>query len=71
VPVNVPGGEHRTAAFLAKNHWGTVPVLAAFAGLAFADFVGVSMPEDLDALRHWRDRVAARPSASHAWENPR
>jgi glutathione S-transferase len=60
----------RERVYLAGERF-TMADITAFAGLAFADVAGVSMPKDLDALRHWRDRVAARPSASHAWEDPR
>jgi len=34
----------------------------AFAGLAFADFAKVDIPETLDKLQEWRARCAARPS---------
>lgn len=38
--------------------------ITGFAGLAFADFAGVAIPDGLDNLAAWRDRVAARPSCS-------
>jgi glutathione S-transferase len=55
----------RERVYLAGERF-TMADITAFAGLAFAEFAGVSMPKDLDALRYWRDRVAARPSARHA-----
>lgn len=36
--------------------------ITAFAGLAFADFAKVDIPERLTHLHAWRARVAARPS---------
>ena len=36
--------------------------ITAFAGLAFADFAEIAIPEELSHLKDWRDRVAARPS---------
>jgi len=36
--------------------------ITAFAGLAFADFAKVEIPESLSNLNAWRDKVAARPS---------
>ncbi len=36
--------------------------ITAFAGLAFADFIKVDVPESCHALKAWRERVAARPS---------
>ena len=38
--------------------------ITAFAGLAFADFVKLSIPEDCTNLMAWRERVAARPSVA-------
>ena len=38
--------------------------ITAFAGLAFADFAKVEIPEDLTHLQAWRKKVAARPSVS-------
>lgn len=40
----------------------TMADITAFAGLAFADFAKVSIPDGLSNLSAWRDRVAARPS---------
>ncbi len=36
--------------------------ITAFAGLAFADFARVEIPEHLNNLQAWRAKVAARPS---------
>ena len=36
--------------------------ITAFAGLAFADFAKVEIPESLANLKAWRARMAARPS---------
>ncbi|WP_424830273.1 glutathione S-transferase family protein [Ruegeria sp.] len=36
--------------------------ITAFAGLAFADFAKVEIPESLGNLKAWRARIAARPS---------
>ncbi|GAB5467622.1 MAG: glutathione S-transferase [Rhodospirillales bacterium] len=36
--------------------------ITAFAGLAFADFAKVEIPETLSHLKAWRQQVAARPS---------
>lgn len=38
--------------------------IAAFAGLGFADFAGVAIPNTCKNLREWRERVAARPSVA-------
>lgn len=40
----------------------SVADITAFAGLAFADFAAVDIPENLSNLRAWRAKVAARPS---------
>lgn len=40
----------------------SVADITAFAGLAFADFAKVEIPETLSNLTAWRARVAARPS---------
>ena len=42
----------------------TVADITAFAGLAFADFAKIEVPEDCAHLAEWRNRIAARPSAS-------
>ena len=36
--------------------------ITAFAGLAFADFAKVEIPETLSNLGAWRAKVASRPS---------
>lgn len=36
--------------------------ITAFAGLAFADFAKLDIPDGLDNLQAWRQRVSARPS---------
>ena len=36
--------------------------ITVFAGLAFADFIGLEISEDYKNLAEWRGRVAARPS---------
>ncbi|MEM7124127.1 MAG: glutathione S-transferase [Pseudomonadota bacterium] len=41
----------------------SVADITAFAGLAFADFAKVGVPEDCTNLKDWRERVAQRPSA--------
>lgn len=38
--------------------------ITAFAGLAFADFAKVDIPEDCTNLNAWRDRIEARPSVA-------
>ena len=38
--------------------------IAAFTGVEFAGFIGLSIPKDAPRLAAWRERVAARPSAS-------
>lgn len=40
----------------------SVADITAFAGLAFADFAKVDIPESLTHLNAWRAKVAARPS---------
>ena len=48
VPVDVPNGEHRTAAFLAKNPTGTVPALELDDGTVIAECTAIT--EYLDGL---------------------
>jgi glutathione S-transferase len=36
--------------------------ITAYAGLVFADFAKIAIPESLTHLRAWRTKVAARPS---------
>ncbi len=38
--------------------------ITVFAGLGFADFVNVDIPDNLNNLKDWRERVAKRPSVS-------
>ena len=47
--------------FLAGDKF-SIADITAFAGLAFADFAKVDIPETLTHLNAWRARVAARPS---------
>ena len=47
--------------FLAGNKFSMADI-TAFAGLAFADFAKVEIPESLSNLNAWRTKVAARPS---------
>jgi glutathione S-transferase len=47
--------------FLAGNKFSMADI-TVFAGLAFADFAKVEIPESLSNLNAWRTKVAARPS---------
>ena len=52
---------------LAENEWlagekFSMADITAFAGLAFADFAKVEIPESLANLADWRSRMAQRPS---------
>ena len=38
--------------------------ITLFAGLAFADFAGIGVPETYGNLRAWRERIAQRPSVA-------
>ncbi|MEM9059833.1 MAG: glutathione S-transferase [Pseudomonadota bacterium] len=40
--------------------------ITAYAGLGFADFAGLAVPDDLINLHNWRERVADRPSVANA-----
>ena len=51
----------RTSDYLAGDRF-TVADITAFAGLAFADFAKIDVPEECTALKDWRSRVAQRPS---------
>ena len=44
----------------------TVADITAMAGLAFADFVALDIPDSCAHLKDWRARVSARPSAALA-----
>lgn len=48
-------------AYLAGDQFSMADI-TAFAGLAFADFAKVAIPENLSHLTAWRSKVAARPS---------
>ena len=48
-------------AYLAGNKFSMADI-TAFAGLAFADFAKVEIPQSLSNLNAWRAKVAARPS---------
>lgn len=58
-------GVLRERPYLAGERF-SVADITAFAGLAFADFAKIDVPEDLARLRAWRARVAQRPSVAHA-----
>jgi len=47
--------------FLAGEQFSMADI-TAFAGLAFADFAKVKIPESLSNLNAWRAKVASRPS---------
>jgi len=49
--------------FLAGSSF-SVADITAFAGLAFADFAKIEIPESLSNLTAWRAKVAARPSVA-------
>lgn len=40
--------------------------ITAYAGLGFADFAKVDVPDDCSHLSEWRDRIAQRPSVASA-----
>lgn len=48
-------------AFLAGDRF-SIADITAFAGLVFADFAKVEIPQTLGNLQAWREKVAARPS---------
>ena len=48
-------------AYLAGDRF-SIADITAFAGLAFADFASIDIPEHLTHLTGWRAKVAARPS---------
>lgn len=49
--------------FLAGDRFSMADI-TAFAGLGFADFVKLGIPDDCANLRAWRERIAARPSVA-------
>ena len=49
--------------YLAGVEFSMVDV-TAFAGLAFADFAEIDIPDDCSNLKAWRERIAARTSVS-------
>ena len=58
-------GVLRERPYLAGERF-TMADITAFAGLAFADFAKIDVPEDLMHLKAWRECVAARPSVAQA-----
>jgi len=50
-----------TSDFLAGDQFSMADI-TAFAGLAFADFAKVDIPENLHNLIKWRVQMAQRPS---------
>jgi glutathione S-transferase len=60
-----PDGVLRERPYLAGERF-MVADITAFAGLAFADFAKIDVPEDLMHLKAWRVRVAQRPSVAQA-----
>ncbi len=43
----------------------TMADITAFAGLIFADFAKIDVPDDCTNLKAWRERVASRPSVAN------
>ncbi len=43
----------------------TMADITAFAGLIFADFAKIDVPDECTNLKAWRERVASRPSVSN------
>lgn len=58
-------GVLRERPFLAGEQFSMADI-TAYAGLAYADFAQIEIPEDLSALIEWRARVAERPSVAAA-----
>ncbi len=56
-------GELAERPYLAGENFSMADI-TAFAGLAFADFAKIAIPEDCTNLKSWRQRVAERPSVS-------
>ncbi len=50
-----------TKPYLAGENF-TMVDITAFAGLTYADFVSLAIPDECTNLKEWRTRVAARPS---------
>ena len=50
-------------AYLAGENYSMADI-TAFAGLAFADFAKVDVPDECANLKEWRQRVASRPSVA-------
>ncbi len=53
----------KNRAFLAGDDF-SVADITEFAGLAFADFVKIEVPQDCTNLKEWNERVATRPSVA-------
>jgi glutathione S-transferase len=51
--------------FLAGKHF-TMADITAFAGLAYAAIAGIEVPDELNNLGFWHQRVAGRPSIARA-----
>ena len=47
------------------GHTFSMADVTAFAGLAFADFAKIDIPDQLGHLKAWREKVASRPSISN------
>lgn len=51
------------SAYLAGDDF-TMADITLFSTVEFAAFIGIAMPDEMEQLRGWHQRVAARPSAS-------
>ena len=49
--------------FLAADHY-TIADILLLSTVDFAGFIGISIPDDLAALRAWHTRISARPSSA-------
>jgi glutathione S-transferase len=56
-------GELKDREFVANDRFSMADIVT-LTTIDFADFIGVTMPEDLANLRAWHARVSARPSAA-------
>ena len=56
-------GVLETSEYLAGDDFSMADI-TAFAGLAFADFAKVDIPQNLENLHAWRAKVSSRPSVS-------